>query len=118
MNTSMGGKVELDCARVRTCRDLAEWAIQAFQLPISVSDLPIVSTKGFLRTRHEIDMDSLTDRIYHHLGKNRLCFTVVLRNYRSASQDVLSVLDHPRGWRRAFGSGLPHDYGVCVGFEP
>ena len=114
----MGDRLELDCARVRTYRDLAEWAVQAFQLPVSVDALPVVSTKGLLRTRHEIDMDSLTDLIYHHIGKNRLCYTVALLNYRSASKDVLCVLDHPRGWRRAFGSGLPHDYGTCVGFEP
>ena len=114
----MNNRLELDCAQVRTYRDLAEWAIKAFQLPTAVDDLPAIRTKDLLRTRREIDMDRLTDSIYHHLGKNRLSFTVVLRNYRAASQDVLSVLDDRRGWRRAFGYGLPHDYGVCVGFEP
>ncbi|GAB2615483.1 hypothetical protein GCM10027191_09250 [Novilysobacter erysipheiresistens] len=114
----MEDRVELDCARVRTHRDLAEWAIQVFRLPISVEELPTVVHKSLLFSRRDIDMDSLTSRIYHHLGKNQLSCTVELKNYHSASQDVLAVLSHPRGWRRAFGSGLPHDYGVGVGFEP
>ena len=109
--------LELDCSRVRTFREIAVWAIEAFGLSVSIGDLPTFPARGLLFTKQQISMDALTDRIYHHVGKNRLAYTVVLQHYSSASDELLAVLDHPHGWRRAFGSGLPHDYGTCIGFE-
>ena len=110
--------VELDCRRVRTFRELAEWAIRAFHLPVAIDDLPTTSVQGLLLTHREVDMDHLTRQLFSHIGKSGISYSVRLKHYGSASQDLLRVLNHPDGWRRAFGSGLPHDYGVCVGFEP
>jgi len=84
--------LELDCSRVRTSEELAGWAIEAFDLPVSVADLPTFPVRGLLFTRQELSMDALTDRIYHHLGKSRLSFTVKLKNYLSASKTLRRAL--------------------------
>lgn len=117
LRENLPSALELDCSRVRTFEEVAEWAIKAFGLPFCVTDLPTSPVPGLFFTRQEISMDALTDRIYHHLGKNRLSFTVRLKNYRSASKHLLLVLDHPTGWRRAFSAGLPRDYSTLVVFE-
>jgi hypothetical protein len=109
--------LELDCARVRKFQEIAAWAIEAFELPISIDDLPTFPVRGLLFTKQQPSMDALTNRIYRHVGENRLAYTVMLRNYSSASSELLTVLDHPSGWRQAFGSGLPHDYGTFIEFE-
>ena len=114
----MGGDLELDCARVKTFDHLAEWAIASFSFPATVGSFPRVKIAGLLFAREVIDMDRFTSDLYHHIGKNGHSYSVRLLNYQSATEDVLSVLNHEKGWRRSFGAGLPHDYGVGVGFEP
>ena len=110
--------LELDCLRIRTFRDIASWAIQAFDLPTTLSDLPLATAPGFIFNRRIIDMDFLTSLIYDHVGSNGQSYRVLLKNHLAASKDSRLVLDHERGWKRMFGSGLPHDFGVCIGFEP
>ena len=114
----MVSELELDCAHVKTCNHLAECAIASFHLPATVGSFPRVKIGGLLFARDVIDMDSFTRDLYHHIGKTGHSYSVRLLNYQSATEDVLLVLNHEKGWRRSFGSGLPHDYGVGVGFEP
>ena len=111
-------ELQLDCLRVRTLRQLARWAIAAFHLSRSLSSLPTVEVPGLFAPRHIVDIDLITGEIYSLVGENGISHTVRLVNFWALSRQVRTVLEHPQGWRHTFGSGLPHDYNVCIGFKP
>src|SRR5688500_18717594 len=105
------GELELDCLSVITPDQIASWAVVALQLPADDALVSRVSVTGMFGSRTVPDLDELTNVVYHHVGNSGQCYTVRIRRSWAMSRALRVVLDDERGWRRVFGSGLPHDYG-------
>jgi hypothetical protein len=100
-------ETELDCFRVRTRQGLARWAAASFDLPASWTDPALLDVPEYF--------DALvTSAIFSVVGRSGVCRTVRLVAFWAASRTVRTVV---REWRRAFGAGLPRDYGVAITFE-
>jgi len=100
-------ELELNCLRVRSRLGLARWAMEAFGIQPSWSDLELVEEPDYFRSH-------VTNTIYGLVGKAGECRTVRLLHYWAASPTLRQVLQE---WRRDFGAGLPRDYGVAITFE-
>ena len=110
-----GTPLELDCLRIRTRRQVARWAISAFELPRSVDDLPWIEEPALFGSRNVVDIDRITGEIHVRVGTDGMGRSIRLVHGWAASPALRRVLDR---WRQQFGVGLPHDFGVSITIDP
>jgi hypothetical protein len=95
--------VSLDYRDVRSVEQLILWAEEAFALPAEACG--------------ETNIDYFTDRLYHHIGKGSIGYTVVEHHANSRSSALGAVIASPgKGWKTALVSGIAHDYGLHLTF--
>lgn len=95
--------VELDHLRIWTTRQLARWAIVAFDLPARV-----------VAQQETIDLDSLRGEIYATVGERGQSYSIQQKHTWATKPAIAATL---KAWTYSFGVGLPHDYECCISFK-
>jgi hypothetical protein len=93
--------VNLDYRKIRSAEQLIRWAEETFALPAGNGE----------------SVERFADRLYHHIGKGTIGYTIVEHNTGARTPALEIVIAAPgTGWKTALVSGLAHDYGLHLTF--
>ena len=94
--------VNLDYRKTRSVEQLICWGEKAFNLPAEPGE----------------SIEAFTYRLYHHIGKGSVAYTVVEHNIGACTSALKNIIAASNtGWKTAFVSGIAHDYGLHLTFS-